>query len=78
MNSQDILLLITVAGSVAAATAYIGAKFDRLAERLTGVQLEAKEHVTFRHCHERRENCPIVTELRAIQHQLREDPEDDD
>lgn len=61
-----VIVLLTVAGSVAGASAYIGAKFDKLGDRLNSIQLDAKDHVTFAHCSEHRHGCPIREEVREI------------
>lgn len=61
-----VIVLLTVAGSVATATAYIGRKFDKLGDTLTDVRLDAKDHVTFKHCSEHRHGCPIREEVREI------------
>lgn len=73
-----IVEVFSIAGSILAVGAWIGKKFDKvqdkfdkLCEDLKGIQIDAQKHVTFQHCHAKRENCPIAQDLKLLRKDLK-------
>ena len=58
--------IASIIGCTIASTRYIGAKFDDLGNKLTQVQLDAKDHVTYATCSAHRHNCPLKTDVDRI------------
>ena len=67
-----------IVGSVLAVGAWICRRFDRVNERfekfcaeIRNIQLESQKHVTFEHCHTRRENCPLVQSVENLERSIK-------
>lgn len=72
-----LLEIVTIAGSILSVGHWIGKKFDRVHDKFDAfcremkeIQIDAQKHVTFAHCHEKRENCPCVGAIKEIQQNL--------
>lgn len=69
--------IFSIAGSILMVGSWLGKKFDKVQDKfdifcaeMKEIQLDAQKHVTFEHCHEKRENCPCVIAVKDIQKQL--------
>lgn len=65
--------VVTICASAVSCTVYIGGKFEKLSDRLTELQVDAADHVTFAACSEKRHRCPVAAELRSLRADLRGD-----
>ena len=72
-----VIEILSIAGSIIAVGAWIGKKFDavqdkfdKFCDNLKEIQLESQKHVTFAHCHDKREACPCVGAIKEIQQNL--------
>lgn len=70
--------IVSIAGSVLAVGAWIGKRFDKVQDKfdsffddIKAMQLESQKHVTFEHCHEKREACPCVQTIKDLEAQIR-------
>jgi hypothetical protein len=68
--------IVTICASVISCSAYIGGKFEKLSDRLTQLQVDAADHVTFAACSDKRDRCPIARELRNLRDEIRRDADD--
>lgn len=72
-----VIEILSIAGSILAVGAWIGKKFDKVQDKfdklcsdIHDIHLEAGQHVTFQHCHDKREACPCVSTIKEIQQNL--------
>lgn len=72
-----LIQIFSIAGSILMVGSWLGKKFDKVQDKfdkfcdeMKEIQLDAQKHVTFEHCHEKREACPCVIAVKDIQKQL--------
>jgi hypothetical protein len=72
-----VIEILSIAGSILAVGAWIGKKFDKVQDKfdrlcadIHEIHLEAGQHVTFQHCHDKREACPCVSAIKEIKQNL--------
>lgn len=73
-----LLEIASIVGSILGVGHWIGKRFDRVYDKfdafckeMKDIQLDAQTHVTFEHCHEKREACPCLQAVMKIEEQLK-------
>lgn len=73
-----LLEIASITGSILGVGHWIGKRFDRVYDKfdsfckeMKDIQLNARTHVTFEHCHDKREACPCVSTIKEIQQNLK-------